>query len=67
MHFGPYVLAPAFDGRGVRRGYWVLPAVRHPLTGEWYSPVVSTAEVYDRAMRYGWRINITTITKTDQE
>jgi len=56
--FGPFALAAAQDERGVRHGYWVLPAVRHPLTGAWYSPVLSTAQVEKRAAQCGWSIEI---------
>lgn len=59
LQFGPYTLVPARDGRGIRHRYWVLPAVRHPLTNEWYSPVMSTADLDHRATLLGWAVELT--------
>jgi hypothetical protein len=65
LQFGPCLLLPAHDRRGVRHGYWVLPSVRHPLTGAWYSPVLSTAEIEERASHLGW--SVTTINVETKE
>lgn len=59
--FNGVTLLPARDGRGVRKGVWLLPAVRHPRTGEWYSPVIYTDELTARAARIGQKITLYTI------
>ncbi|CAB4165079.1 hypothetical protein UFOVP821_14 [uncultured Caudovirales phage] len=61
LRFGPFLLVPARDGRGIRAGYWVLPAVRHPHTGVWYSPTLSTGEAHARALRHGWSVTFTEV------
>ena len=63
--FGPYMLVPARDMRGIREGYWMLPAVKHPATGVWYSPVIDIEQVMARAVRLQFTVEIINVPVTE--